>query len=57
MGLLNSLQAQLAETLIELDLLAETARSDDPRVEQAKRKTVVIEKRIAEERRKLGSVI
>jgi capsular polysaccharide transport system permease protein len=54
MGLLNSLQAQLAETLIELDLLAETARSDDPRVEQAKRKTVVIEKRIAEERRKLG---
>lgn len=54
MGLLNSLQAQLAETLIELDLLAETARADDPRVEQAKRKTEVIENRIAEERRKLG---
>tara|TARA_R110002124_G_scaffold282876_1_gene458309 strand:- start:4241 stop:5431 length:1191 start_codon:yes stop_codon:yes gene_type:complete len=54
MGLLNSLQAKLAETLIELDLLANTSRDDDPRVEQAKRKIVVIQKRIDEERRKLG---
>lgn len=55
MGLLNSLQAQLAETLIELDLLGEIASDSDPRVAQAKRKIVVIEKRIAEERRKLGT--
>ena len=47
MGLLNSLQAQLAETLIELDLLGEIASDSDPRVAQAKRKIVVIEKRIA----------
>lgn len=54
MGLLNSLQTQLAEALIELDLLTETARRDDPRIEQIRRKTEVIEKRIAGERRKLG---
>ena len=54
MGLLSSLQAQLAEALIELDLLTETARRDDPRIEQIRRKTEVIEKRIAGERRKLG---
>ncbi|MCE8509968.1 hypothetical protein KBY28_16070 [Ruegeria pomeroyi] len=54
MGLLNSLQAQLAETLIEQDLLRETARTGDPRLEQARLKIDVIEKRIAEERRKLG---
>ena len=54
MGLLNSMQAQLAETLIELDLLSDTARADDPRVELAKRKIEVIQKRISEERRKLG---
>ncbi|MCI5040357.1 MAG: sugar transporter [Donghicola eburneus] len=54
MGLLNSMQAQLAETLIELDLLSDTARADDPRVELAKRKIEVIQRRISEERRKLG---
>lgn len=54
MGLLNSLQAQLAETLIEQDLLADTARTNDPRMELARRKIVVIRKRIEEERRKLG---
>lgn len=54
MGLLNSLQAQLAETLIELDLLAENTRDTDPRVSLAKRKIEVIENRITIERRKLG---
>lgn len=54
MGLLNSLQAQLAETLIELDLLSDTARDGDPRVTQARRKVEVIKSHIAEERRKLG---
>ncbi|WP_458722372.1 sugar transporter [Shimia sp. W99] len=55
MGLLNSLQAQLAETFIELDLLIETSSPSDPRVLQAKRKITVIEKRIEDERRKLGT--
>lgn len=54
MGLLNSLQAQLAEALIELDLIIGTTRDSDPRVTQARRRIEVIETRIEEERRKLG---
>jgi capsular polysaccharide transport system permease protein len=54
MGLLSSLNAQLATSLIDLDLLAETTRETDPRVEQTRRKIAVIEKRISEEREKLG---
>lgn len=53
-GLLARLQQQQAETLIEIDLLTETARRNDPRVEQARRKLDVIEKRIAAVRKKLG---
>lgn len=55
MGLLNTLQSQLAEALIELDLLQNTARDSDPRVEQAERRIEVIEARIEEERQKFGS--
>ena len=51
-GLLNNLQAQLAETLIELDLLRETTRAGDPRVSQAERKVEVIQERIDKEREK-----
>lgn len=54
MGLLNSLQAQLADALIELDLLATTTNQSDPRAVQARRRIEVIEKRIDEERQKLG---
>jgi capsular polysaccharide transport system permease protein len=54
MGLLSSLNAQLATSLIDLDLLAETTRETDPRVEQTRRKIAVIENRISEEREKLG---
>lgn len=54
MGLLNTLQAQLAEALIELDLLAPNARADDPRVDQAERRIEVIQARIDEERLKFG---
>lgn len=54
-GLINSLQAQLAEALIELDLLGSMTRETDPRVEQAKRRIEVIERRIESERRKLGA--
>lgn len=54
MGLLNTLQAQLAETMIELDMLRETTRANDPRILQAERRIEVIEHRITEERRKFG---
>ncbi|MBD3765570.1 MAG: DUF2061 domain-containing protein [Rhodobacterales bacterium] len=53
-GLLGTLQAQLAAALIELDILNETTRPDDPRIDQAQRRVRVIEDRIAAERRKLG---
>lgn len=53
-GLLTTLQAQLAEALIELDLLRETTRAEDARVLQGQRRIAVIEARIAEERHKLG---
>ena len=55
MGLLNTLQAQLAEALIEFDLLQTTTREGDPRIEQTSRRIEVIEDRIAEERQKFGS--
>ena len=55
MGLLNTLQAQLADALIEYDLLQNTARAGDPRVEQAERRIEVIEARINEERQKFGT--
>jgi capsular polysaccharide transport system permease protein len=55
MGLLSSLQAQLADALIELDLLDQgAAASADPRLTQAERRIEVIERRIAEERDKVG---
>lgn len=54
MGLLNTLQQQLAEALIEKDLLLEVTRAADPRLEQAARKINVIRKRISEERSSFG---
>jgi capsular polysaccharide transport system permease protein len=54
MGLLNSLEAQLAEAQIELNLLQETSRPGDPRSEQAQRRIVVIQQLIETERRKFG---
>lgn len=54
MGLLNNLQQQLAEALIELDLVKETTRAGDPRVGQAERRIEVIRQRIAEERNKFS---
>lgn len=53
-GLLGNLQGQLADAMIELDLLRATARDGDPRLEQAQRRIDVIEERIAAERRKRG---
>ena len=43
MGLVTNLQAQLAEALIELDLLQDTTRENDPRLTQAERLITVIE--------------
>jgi capsular polysaccharide transport system permease protein len=54
MGLQARLEEQLAQTLIELDLLRQTASDDDPRVEQALDRVDVIQARIADERAKLG---
>ena len=55
MGLLATLQTQLATALIEFDLLAGTSREGDPRLEQAERRIEVINARIAEERQKFGA--
>ncbi|WP_245925048.1 hypothetical protein [Aliiruegeria haliotis] len=54
MGLLNNLQAQLADALIELDMLRDNTRSGDPRIRQGEQRIDVIENRIAEERKKFG---
>jgi capsular polysaccharide transport system permease protein len=54
MGLLVNLQAELADTLIELDLLTEVTESSDPRILQATRKVNVIQRRIEGERSKIG---
>jgi len=53
-GLLGNLEAQLANALIELDLLPNADQPNDPRVVQATRRVEVIETRIAAERDKLG---
>ncbi len=51
MGVLNNLQQQLAESLIEYDLLLlQTENADDPRLAQAQRRIGVIRERIASER-------
>lgn len=54
MGLLTNLQSQLAETLIELDLLKQVTKSGDPRIKQATGKVTIIQRRIDEERNKFG---
>ncbi|WP_299615971.1 sugar transporter [uncultured Tateyamaria sp.] len=50
MGVMNNLQQQLAEALIEADLLAQTSNANDPRTAQARRRIEVIRARIASER-------
>ncbi len=54
MGLLNLLQEQQVAALIEFDLLSNSTREGDPRLEQARRRIDIIEDRIREERRKFG---
>lgn len=55
MGLITTLQTQLADALIEYDLISTSANANDPRVEQASRRIAVIEARIDEERDKFGA--
>ncbi len=54
MGLLNTLQGQLAAAMIDLDLLRETTREGDPRITQTERRIEVIRTRIEEERARFG---
>ena len=54
MGLLATLEQQLAEALISADLLRESTRATDPRITQGERRIAVIEARIKDERRNLG---
>lgn len=53
-GLLANLQTQLAEALIDADMLAASTQRADTRGEQAALRIAVIENRIAAERDKLG---
>ena len=55
MGLLNTLQGQLAGALIELDLLRDNTSESDPRLTQAQRRIEVIRARLEEERQKFGA--
>ena len=54
MGLLALLQEQQVAALIEFDLLNNSTREGDPRLEQARRRIEIIEDRIREERSKFG---
>ncbi len=54
MGVLNNLQGQLAQHLIEQDLLAQTTAASDPRLRQSERRVAVIRARIREERAALS---
>lgn len=55
MGVLNSLQEQLATAQIDLDLLVQTAGTGDPRVKQVERRVEVITKRLATERERFST--
>lgn len=56
-GLISTLQQQLAGALIEFDLLKETTRAGDPRLEQAQRRIAVTQDRIAQERGKFAAPV
>lgn len=56
MGVMSNLQQQLAEALIDYDLLEMTStRKSDPRIQQAKRRIEVIRDRIDQERRSFSA--
>lgn len=55
MGVLGNFQQQLAQALVDLDLLIETSDRADPRVRQLERRITVIQDRIAEERQNFSA--
>ena len=55
LGVVSNLQQQLAQALVELDLLDPLTRADDPRREQFNRRISVIRNRIEEERNFFGN--
>lgn len=55
MGVLSNFQQQLAQALVDLDLLTQTADGNDPRVQQLERRVAAIEDRIAEERQNFAA--
>ncbi|MCB1388709.1 MAG: sugar transporter [Rhodobacteraceae bacterium] len=55
MGVINGLQQQLAQALVDYDLLLQTTAETDPRVRQAERRIEVIRERITEERRNFAT--
>lgn len=50
LGIVNTLQQQLANALVDYDLLAQSTSESDPRVVQAQSRIDVIRERLAEER-------
>ena len=54
MGVLATLQQQLADEVIRLDMLKSLRRPNRTRVEQAEQRVRVIESRVADERSKIG---
>ncbi len=54
MGLLNSLQQQLGEALIDLDLLGQSVQKGDPRLTQLNSRIAAIRARIKQERQQFG---
>lgn len=55
MGIVNTLQEQLATAQVELDLLYQTSGRSDPRVAMAERRVSVIEERLHTERQRLST--
>ena len=55
-GILNSLEAQLANSLIDLDILKRGTTKTDIRIKQSELRVEVIEQRIQAERKKIGLV-
>lgn len=55
LGVLNNLQQQLADALIEMDILSDGTSSTDPRLDQAARRITVIRNRIVQERQNVAS--
>ncbi len=54
MGVVSSLQHDLASALVELDLIRAASKANDPRIVQLERRITIIEGRIEQERSNVG---